>query len=172
MTTRKPFVAIDFETADPWRDSACKVALVRVEDGRIVAEVDRFIRPPRSSFRFTSVHGITWEDVRREPDFGGVWPAVKNLLTGAAFIAAHNAPFDKSVLEACCAAHGLTMPVRPFVDTLKLARERWGLRPARLPDVCAHLGIRLERHHDALQDARACARIVVAGNVDAGGVPC
>jgi DNA polymerase-3 subunit epsilon len=166
MPTRKPFVAIDFETADPWRDSACRVALARVEEGHIVAEVDRLIRPPRSRFSFTHLHGLTWDHVRSAPDFGGVWPALARFLSGAAFLVAHNAPFDRSVMEACCTAHGLPAPTAPFRDTLKLARERWGLRPARLPDVCAHLGIPLARHHDALQDVRACARVAIAGGLD------
>src|SRR5205085_9653487 len=47
-----PFVAIDFETADHGRDSACAVALVRVERGRIVRRETRRIRPPRSRFFF------------------------------------------------------------------------------------------------------------------------
>lgn len=166
MRTRKPFVAIDFETADPWRDSACRVAMVRVESGRIVAELDRLVRPPRSKFWFTSVHGVTWDQVRREPDFAGVWPAVRAMFADASFLVAHNAPFDRGVLDACIAAHGLPASPPPFRDTLKLARERWRLNPARLPDVCAHLGIPLARHHDALQDARACALIALAGEMD------
>ena len=44
------FVAIDFETADYQRDSACAVALVRVESGKIVAREHRLIRPPRRTF--------------------------------------------------------------------------------------------------------------------------
>lgn len=161
----RPFVAIDFETADCLRDSACRVALVRVENGQIVAETSRLIRPPRKTFYFTHIHGIGWRDVASEPDFGGVWPAVKSMLRGAAFIAAHNAPFDRSVLETCCAAHGIPAPSGDYLDTVKLARTRWALRPARLPDVCAHLGIPLDRHHDALQDARACARIAIAAGL-------
>jgi len=48
-----------------------------------------------------------------------------------------------------------------FVCTVRLARRVWNLHPARLPDVCRHLGIPL-RHHDPLSDATACAKIVLA----------
>ena len=120
MTNRLPFVAIDFETADPHRDSACRAALVRVERGRIVAKADRLIRPPRSKFWFPDVHGITWDQVRREPDFAGVWPALRPLADGAAFFVAHNAPFGRGVLEACLDAHGLPRLPLPFLDTLPL----------------------------------------------------
>ncbi len=96
------FVAIDFETADRWPDSACAVGLVRVEDGRIVRREVRLIRPPRSQVDFTAIHGITWEQVSAKPRFGQVWQEMDDLLDGAAFLAAHNAPFDRGVLAACC----------------------------------------------------------------------
>ncbi len=41
------FVAIDYETADYGRDSACALALVRVEAGVIVQRAFHYIRPPQ-----------------------------------------------------------------------------------------------------------------------------
>ncbi len=156
-----PFVAIDFETADYGRDSACAVALVRVEGGRVRERVHRLIRPPRRDFCFTHIHRITWSMVTAEPDFGGVWAEIAPLLEDAAFLAAHNASFDRSVLRACCSAAGLPMTGLPFLCTVKLARATWDLRPTKLPDVCRHLGLDLD-HHDAASDAHACANIVLA----------
>lgn len=167
---RRTFVAIDFETADNGRDSACAVALVRVEAGAIVARMTRLIRPPRSGFLFTGIHGITWAHVRDEPTFGQVWPALAPMLDGAEFLAAHNAPFDRGVINACCVAHGLAAPAHPFVDTVKVARDAWNLRPTKLPDVCSYLKIAL-KHHDPASDAEACARIVIAANADLRGTP-
>lgn len=163
--SRRSFVALDFETADHGRDSACQIAAIRVENGAIVSRAVHFVRPPRSTFAFTWVHGINWEHVRREPTFAELWPRVAPIFEGAAFIAAHNAPFDRSVLNACCAAAGLSGPAAPFLCTVKLARTTWSLHPAKLPDVCRHLGISL-RHHDAASDAEACARIVLAAGAD------
>ena len=37
------------------------------------------------------------------------------------------------------------------------------MSPAKLPDVCAYLGLPL-RHHDPLSDAEASARIVIAAH--------
>lgn len=160
---RRPpsFVAIDFETADYGRDSACAVGLVRVEHGQIVDRTVRLIRPPRPHFIFTYIHGITWPMVVREPAFGEVWPSLVPLLDGVEFLAAHNASFDRSVLSACCAAAGVSAPALEFQCTVRLARQVWNLRPANLPAVCSHLGIAL-KHHDAGSDAEACARIVIA----------
>jgi DNA polymerase-3 subunit epsilon len=158
---RDDFVAIDFETADPWRDSACAVGLVRVRCGEIVERSHFLIRPPRKLFYFTRLHGIAWDHVKDQPTFGELWPRLSEKLGGVEFVAAHNAPFDRSVLAACCELARVPSPALPFECTVKLARRTWGLRPAALPDVCRFLDIPL-RHHDALSDAEACARIVLA----------
>jgi len=155
------FVAIDFETADRGMDSACAVGLVRVIGAEIVERTHFLIRPPRQSFPFTYVHGITWAHVAKEPTFADLWPRIDAQLRGVDFVAAHNASFDRSVLRACCEQARLPVPELRFECSMRLARSAWNLRPTRLPDVCRHLGISLS-HHDALSDAEACARIVLA----------
>jgi len=162
MTT---FLAIDFETAGYDRDSACAVGLVVASEGRIIGSERFLIRPPSRDFRFTHIHGLTWNDVREAPDFGRLWPRIEPYLRQADFLAAHNASFDRSVLGACCARYGLRAPRRPFECTMMLARSWWSIYPTKLPDVCRHLGISLN-HHDALSDAEACARIVIAAERD------
>jgi len=155
------FTAIDFETADYGQDSACAVALVRVEEDRIVARDCRLIRPPRREFVFSWLHGITWEQVKDEPVFGEVWPEMLPLLDGVNCLVAHNAPFDRGVLRACCASAGLPEPEIPFACTVRMARAVWNIFPTRLNHVCARLEIPL-RHHQADSDAEACARIAMA----------
>lgn len=155
------FAAIDFETANHSADSACAVGVVIVEHGRIVARLCERIRPPSRHFSFTYIHGLSWADVEDAHCFDAVWADIARELAGIEFLAAHNAPFDKGVLGACCFTYGLPVPVQPFVCTVRLARAQWNLRPTKLPDVCRHLGIEL-RHHQADSDAEACARIVIA----------
>ncbi|MBI4585877.1 MAG: 3'-5' exonuclease [Planctomycetes bacterium] len=155
------FAAIDFETADTGRDSACAVGLVRVAGGKIIERNHFLIRPPRRGFIFTWLHGISWEDVENEPTFSELWPRLSGCFDGLDFLAAHNASFDRAVLRAACEGAGLAPPQQPFLCTVRLARRLWGIRPANLPNVCAYLGISL-RHHDPLSDAEACARIVLA----------
>lgn len=155
------FAAIDFETADYGRDSACAVGAVLVRNGRIVERYSQLIRPPRRRFAFTHIHGLTWADVADSPSFPEMWPDLQAVIGDADFLAAHNAPFDRSVLHGCCRAAGIAPPAHEFLCTVKLARDRWKLPSARLPAVCQHLGIPLT-HHDALSDAEACARIAIA----------
>lgn len=154
------FVAIDFETGDPKRDSACAVALVRVEDDYLVDAVSSLIRPPRPIRQdFTQIHGITQAEAAMAQPFGEVWAGLLPVLQGATALVAHNAPFDRSVLEACCQAAGLTPPSVAWEDTVALSRKAWPTLPShKLNVVSAHLGVAL-KHHEALSDALACAEI-------------
>ncbi len=155
------FTAIDFETANYYRHSACAVGLVRVEAGRIVEKKACLIRPPDRWFKFTHIHGITWEQVKDAPTFRQIWPEIEPMIRQADFLAAHNASFDRSVLMRTCEHYGIAPPPVEFRCTVKLAREVFGIYPTRLPDVCRRLNIRLDAHHHALADALACARIVL-----------
>ena len=154
------FVALDFETADHGRDSACAVGIVKVRGTRIVHEAAYLIRPPRQTFYFSHLHGITWEHVAKEPCFRSVWLRIRPILSDAEFLVAHNASFDSSVLGVCCEAARIRPPELGFHCTMRLARQTWGIYPTRLPDVCRRLRLPLD-HHDPLSDARACAKIII-----------
>jgi DNA polymerase-3 subunit epsilon len=161
------FVALDFETADYSPDSACALGLVRVENHQIVHRTYHLIRPPRRRFVFTYLHGITWEDVAHQPTFAELWPSLTPILKGVDFLAAHNASFDRAVLQRCCEAAGLRPPQTPFQCTVRLARQTWNIFPTKLNNVCDHLGITLKHHH-AASDAEACALIVIAAYLGGG----
>jgi DNA polymerase III subunit epsilon len=162
------FAALDFETADCGRDSACAIGVVVAEQGSIVYKEYCLIRPPRREFIFSYLHGITWEDVKDKPGFGEVWKKIKKQLDGIKVVAAHNASFDRGVLHACCGISGITPPNVDFLCTMKLSRRIWGIRPTRLSNVCKHFNIPLH-HHDAASDALACAKIVLEAS--ASGIP-
>jgi DNA polymerase-3 subunit epsilon len=157
--------ALDFETADYGRDSACALSVVVIENDQIAARWTSLIRPPRREFVFTYIHGIAWADVADQPTFGELWPTVLKWLGPVDFIAAHNASFDRSVLRACCDKSGHEPVTCPFLCTVKLARTTWGIFPTTLPDVARHLNIPLQ-HHDAASDAWACAQILVKARED------
>jgi len=154
------FLAIDFETANQYRDSACSIGLVRVRGGIITDKVVKLIKPPQTWFIFTSIHGLAWDDVKNAPDFGLLWPEIEPLFNGVDFLAAHNATFDRSVLSACCEKYGISMPQTRFLCTMHLARQKWNIHPTKLSNVCEKLGITLN-HHEALSDAHACAQIIL-----------
>lgn len=156
------FVAIDFETATHNASSACQLAVVAIRDGAIAHENSWLIRPRRLYFspRNIAVHGIRPKDVANAPSMADIWPAVQETLQGQTVIA-HNAGFDVNVLVASLAAYDIACPDFEYQCTRALSREAWpgrsryGLKP--LGD---WLGIQFQ-HHDALEDARCCARIAL-----------
>ena len=154
------FLAVDFETANRSRTSACALGLVYVEAKRVVAEETLLIRPPRRQFEFTHIHGLTWDDVKSQPTFVEWWPKIRSYIDQADFLVAHYAVFDRGVLNCCCEKYGLTPPSKPFECTVQIARQQWDIFPTKLPIVCRYLGIPLQ-HHDALSDAHACADITL-----------
>lgn len=151
-------VALDFETADRYPDSACALGLTKLENGVIVDSLYSLIRPPRSRVYFTEIHGLTWNMLKDSPTFAELWPQFSAFMADARLLIAHNASFDRRVLLGCCEKFGLTPPQKPFVCTVKGARRGLDLPHNKLNDVCAHLGIELD-HHNAASDARAAALI-------------
>lgn len=162
LSREKPisFLALDFETANHIRNSACAVGLVKVRDNQVIQKASFLFKPPQKWFVFTYLHGISWEQVKNKPSLDGIWPALAEYFNGIDFIAAHNASFDQSVLQRCCEYYGLDVPRVPFLCTLKISREMWNIYPTTLADVCRKFGIPLN-HHDALSDTEACAQIML-----------
>lgn len=157
------FTAIDFETATKSYHSACSVAIVEVRGGNVVDSFYTLIKPP--GMRFSSVnigiHGITQSMVEKAQDFAGVWPTLEGYLRGRVVVA-HNAVFDMAVLRASLTAHHLPPPRFYQCCTVQIARRVWPDLPNhKLNTVGDFLRIAF-RHHDALEDATACAAIPIA----------
>lgn len=160
---RRPlsFAALDFEIADPDKASVCAIGLCVVRAGRLEPTRAWLVRPPRAAFSLQHIHGIGAADVEAAPSFVELWPRVEALVEDIPFFVAHHAPFERAVLQRCAAVFGVAIAPRPLFCTVQISRAAWRLPRARLPDVCAHLGIPL-RHHDAGSDAEACAKIALA----------
>ncbi|HEY3426793.1 MAG TPA: 3'-5' exonuclease [Negativicutes bacterium] len=156
------YVAIDFETANRHRSSACSMAAVTVENGQIVRSAYSLIRPPLLQFDYwnTKVHGITAQDVVDKPTFGELWERIKTHLENKVVIA-HNAAFDISVLRSVLNEYRLPHPGFRYVCTVDIARRVWlDAENYKLSTLAKRFSIQFE-HHNALHDARACAMIAL-----------
>jgi len=154
------FVAIDFETANETRSSACSVGICLFKGGEIVDEYYTLIKPPGNRFSpfNVQIHGITPDDVREKPAFPDVWPRLSELLHNGSCVA-HNASFDMSVLCQTLAEYGMPFPNLTFNCTRLIAKRTWpGLISYRLGTLAQSLGIVAPDHH-ALHDARACGQL-------------
>jgi DNA polymerase-3 subunit epsilon len=77
-----------------------------------------------------------------------LWDDINGFISRADYLVAHNASFDRGVLQRCCENYGIPAPSLPFVCTVQLARKQWDIYPTKLPNVCDYLDIPLN-HHDA-----------------------
>ncbi|MEI2396989.1 TerD family protein [Paenibacillus phytohabitans] len=155
------FTAIDFETANSSRSSACALGLVQVRNGVVTAEYDWLIDPrQRFDGMNIAIHGITPSMVKGKPTFAELWPTIEPLLQGEIVIA-HNASFDMSVLRYCLDDSLFSYPDFKYMCTYLLGKKMLQELPShKLNVVSEHFGIRL-KHHDALDDARASALILL-----------
>lgn len=155
------FVAIDFETANSSRDSACSLGAVAVENGRITQRKYTLINPKVEFQEFcTYIHGITQDAVESSPSFEEIYPALYKMLDNK-FVVAHNASFDVAVLKESCASRNLPMPkINPFCS-VEMARKAWSHLPHhKLNYLCDYFKLPL-KHHNAIEDSTACAMLVL-----------
>lgn len=157
------FYAIDFETANYARHSACSLAIVKVENSQIVDTFYTLIQPETSFFwKNIQIHGIHPKDVAQAPKFPEVWARIQPYFQENHLIVAHNASFDCSVLSGCLAHYQLTQPTYRSLCTVKTSRALYPSMPNhQLQTVCEQLDISLEQHHNALADSYACAEILL-----------
>ncbi|MFZ5816660.1 MAG: helicase C-terminal domain-containing protein [Bacillota bacterium] len=171
----RSFVAIDVETTgiDPERDQLIEIGAVRYEEGRERAALSQLIDPGIPiPLRIQNLTGIHPGMLQGKPSVAQVVPALKELI-GDLPLVAHNASFDMGFLTAAFARQGLTLPNRVY-DTAELARVALPrAKNHRLNTLARLLEARLEQHHRAEDDARACGQIFLAllsqiGRMDVG----
>ena len=159
------FIAIDFETANSDRDSACSLGLVEFNLSKITNQKHYLINPNTSVFsNYARNHWVSKAMVSDAPDFMEVWKEIKNKFYNSDFIVAHNYSFERSVIQRNFWKRRLydeddkLLEIR-WMCTVELARSYFSISPTTLPNVCRKLGIDLN-HHDALSDALASCKIL------------
>ncbi|MGE7365279.1 3'-5' exonuclease [Desemzia incerta] len=157
------FTAIDFETANFQKHSACSVALTIVRDSRIVDNYYTLLKPDTFfNQKNIQIHGIHERDVVDAPTFAQIWPEIQPLFTQNQLIVAHNLPFDRGVLHGCLDYYGIERPSYQTLCTVQSSRKLlYELPNHKLNTVCDALDIRLDNHHNALADSVACANILL-----------
>ncbi|QZT38228.1 3'-5' exonuclease [Halosquirtibacter xylanolyticus] len=158
------FVALDFETANRKRESACSLAIVTVEKGKILETFHTFIRPPDNDYDIQNiqVHGITPEITEYANDFRVCFPEIYKRIKGKTIVA-HNESFDRGVLRKAIEYYHIDASELDLTQKWHCTYRLWkkvGLEPTTLKHCCEHFGIQLN-HHDAISDAEASAKLFV-----------
>lgn len=158
------FVAVDFETANIMYNSACSMGLAAVKGKEIVETKYYLIKPPTMHFRDINIklHKITPEDVKNAPTFQELWPEIKDYFLDN-LVVAHNAVFDMSVLKACLLEYGMSIPDFNYICSIPISSCacRGQNVGKSLKERTKYFEIELSNHHNALDDAVACANLVI-----------
>ncbi|MBP3044956.1 exonuclease [Arthrobacter jiangjiafuii] len=158
------FTAIDFETANGFRGSPCSVGLVKVRDGAIVDEASWLMRPPEGHDFFdrrnVRIHGIEADMVAGAPRFGELFPEIGAFI-GSDLLVAHNAAFDMGVIRSALEVSNLPGPAYDYTCSVVHSRRTYSLVSHSLPFAAEAAGVPLRNHHDAVEDSRACAGIML-----------
>jgi DNA polymerase-3 subunit epsilon len=161
------FVALDFETANSFRASACSLGMTKVVNGEIVASKYEIFRPPKNFDHFDArniaIHKIHPEQVVGMPRFGEFWPSFKDFI-GDLPLVAHNASFDLSVLRAALQESEIDWPEFDYACTWVMSRQMFELMSHSLLYVAHKANVVSDpnQHHDALYDSQICAEIAIS----------
>jgi DNA polymerase III epsilon subunit-like protein len=153
------FTAIDFETGNPQRVSACAIGYAVVEDGEIKVTGSHLIKPVGGHAPFqTKIHGITEDQTRDQPNFIELFPKIDYIFKYP--IVGHS-QFDSQVLRALSDHFNLNIHFE-YSDSSSMVKTKYPeLKNYKLGTVAKYLGLPKFEHHDALEDAKTCARIVL-----------
>ena len=160
---RGSYVVFDIETTglSPVYDRITEIGAVKIEDGKIAGRYSQLINPKRPiPQEITELTGITNEMVKDKPDITQVLPEFLSFCKDSTLIA-HNAKFDVSFIEFNAKQQGYKVE-NPVKDTLLMSRELFPKeRSHKLNLVAERLGVSLENHHRAVDDANATAEIFI-----------
>jgi len=163
------FVAIDIETANADMASICQIGLAKYENGKIADEWVTYVDPEDYFDDINvSIHGIDESTVKGAPSFGDLDGTMHSHLEGKVVVC--HTHFDRVAMNQAFQKYGANAPNCTWLDSARVARRAWtecawkgyGLYP-----VCKMLGHEF-RHHDALEDAKAAAYILLAASKEIG----
>ena len=156
------FNAIDVETANGNPASICQIGVVCVRDGRVEEQLSIPV-DPEEHFNPGNVrlHGIDAEAVRGSDTFAPVYKSLCRLLAGTTLVS--HTGFDRVAIERAAEKYSLEPMDVTWLDSSRVARRAWPDRYRSrwsLARVTSDLGIEF-KHHDAAEDARAAAEIIL-----------
>lgn len=155
------YVVVDVETANRSRASICQIGIVLVSGGEIVDEHVTLVDPDQAFDPFNSkLHGIDAGDVRAAPTFPMAFERVEEWFYGHPVLG--HSHFDKAAFRAEFTRWNITPRDIHWGDSIPIIRKAFPKIPGGygLANLTAHFGISFS-HHDALEDARATAQIVI-----------
>ncbi|MFT7059760.1 MAG: DNA polymerase-3 subunit epsilon [Pseudorhodobacter sp.] len=157
------FIALDVETACGDAASICQIGLACVQADDQIQTFSILVNPGTRFDPFNiQLHGIGPDHVVDAPRFPAVLTAMLPLLTRHHLI--QHSSFDKRAIIAACGFCGIAPPDLRWSDSVTIARRAWPELKGNGGHGLANLKRTLKlqfHHHDAGEDARAAALVVL-----------
>ena len=157
------YVVFDIETTgfSPVTNRIIEIGAVKVEHGEITERFSTFVNPQVPiPFHIEKLTSINDSMVMDADTIEVVLPQFLEFV-GDAILVAHNANFDVSFIKENAKRQGIPVDFT-YVDTVGIARALLtGQSKYTLDAVAKTLGISLENHHRAVDDAECTAEIFV-----------
>ncbi len=155
------YVVFDIETTgfSAQYDKIIEIGAVKVEKGNVVDRFSEFVNPKIPiPFKIEQLTGINDEMVMEAGTIEEVLPRFVEFIKDSVMVA-HNADFDMSFIFKNARDLGYELDCT-IVDTVSLARVLLTtISRYKLDTVAKALGIVLENHHRAVDDAECTAKI-------------
>ncbi|MBU3189253.1 PolC-type DNA polymerase III [Clostridium bowmanii] len=157
------FVVFDIETTglSSENDRITEIGAVKIVNGKIVDRFNEFVNPEIDiPYKITELTGITNDMVCGADLIKEVLPEFLEFAKDSVVVA-HNAAFDTGFIKKNAQRLGLLFE-STIMDTIPLAKFLLkDLKTFKLNVIAKHLGISLENHHRAVDDAKATAEILL-----------
>ncbi len=157
------YVVFDLETTgfSPENNRIIEIGAVKVQNGEIVDRFSTFVNPKVPiPFRIEQLTSINDSMVVDAPVIEEILPEFMKFCEGCVMVA-HNADFDMSFIRKNCQRQGIICNPT-VVDTVALSRVLLpNLNRFKLDTVAKALGVSLDNHHRAVDDAGCTAEIFV-----------
>lgn len=157
------FVVFDIETTgfSNLNERIIEIGAVKIKNGEIVGEFSSFVNPGKFiSEKITELTSITNEMVSDAPKIDAVIFKFYDFCKDSILVA-HNIDFDMSFIRRNGEKFNLKFD-NPLLDTIDLCKLLYPeLKRYKLNVVAKHLGVNLENHHRAVDDARATAMVLI-----------
>ncbi|HYE83882.1 MAG TPA: PolC-type DNA polymerase III [Clostridia bacterium] len=157
------FIVFDIETTglSAVKDRITEIGAVKIKQGKLIDRFSELINPEiQIPDNITKLTGITDAMVKNKETIKEVLPRFLEFIGDSPLIA-HNASFDCGFIKAKAGELGFEIG-NMIIDTLQLSRTLLPqLKRHKLNLVCEYLGISLENHHRAADDAEATAGMML-----------